>query len=82
MVQDGKVVKSGPAIEPAVTNELQNVVAEQVHTDARIKYPMVRKSYLENPGKSDTTLRGRDEWVRVSWDKAFELVHNEQKRVR
>ena len=82
VVQDGKVVKSGPAIEPAVTNELQNVVAEQVHTDARIKYPMVRKSYLENPGKSDTTLRGRDEWVRVSWDKAFELVHNEQKRVR
>ncbi|WP_200883629.1 trimethylamine-N-oxide reductase TorA [Chelonobacter oris] len=82
IVEDGKIVKSGPAIEPAVANELQHVVAEQVHSNARIKYPMVRKSYLENPGKSDTGLRGRDEWVQVSWDKALELVDGELKRVR
>ena len=41
---------------------------------------MVRKGYLE--GNKDTTLRGHDEWVRVSWDKAFELVSGELKRVR
>lgn len=82
VVEDGKVVKSGPAIESAVANELQNVVAEQVHTKARVKYPMVRKNFLENPGKSDTSLRGRDEWVQVSWDKALELVDHELKRVR
>lgn len=27
-------------------------------------------------------MRGRDEWVRVSWDKAFDLVAGEMKRVR
>ncbi|MBE2898518.1 trimethylamine-N-oxide reductase TorA [Pasteurellaceae bacterium 20609_3] len=82
VVEDEKVVKSGPAIEAPVTNELQEVVPEQVHTKTRVKYPMVRKSYLENPGKSDTSLRGRDEWVRVSWDKALELVHTQLQDVR
>lgn len=82
VVQDGKVVKSGPAIEPAVPNELQTVVADQLYSEARVKYPMVRKGFLANPGKSDTTMRGRDEWVRVSWDEALDLVHNQLKRVR
>ena len=45
VVQDGKVVKSGPAIEPAVPNELQTVVADQLYNEARVKYPMVRKGF-------------------------------------
>ena len=82
VVQDGKVVKSGPAIDPVVPNELQSVVADQLYSETRVKYPMVRKGFLANPGKSDTTMRGRDEWVRVSWDEALDLVHNQLKRVR
>lgn len=80
VIENGKVVKSGPAIEAPIVNELQSVVSEQLYSDTRVKYPMVRKGYLE--GNKDTTLRGHDEWVRVSWDKAFELVANEMKRVR
>lgn len=80
IVENGKIVKSGPAIEPPIENELQSIVADQVYGETRVRYPMVRKGYLE--GNKDTTLRGRDEWVRVSWDKAFDLVHNEIKRVR
>ncbi|WGE57798.1 trimethylamine-N-oxide reductase TorA [Actinobacillus equuli] len=80
VVENGKVVKSGPAMPSSIENELQTVVPDQVHGETRVKYPMVRKGYLE--GNKDTTLRGRDEWVRVSWDKAFELVANEMKRVR
>ena len=80
VVEDGKVVKSGPAIEPAIVNELQTVTQELVHGESRVKYPMVRKGYLE--GNKDTTLRGRDEWVRVSWEKALSLVDAELKRVR
>lgn len=45
VVQDGKVVKSGPAIEPAVPNELQTVVADQLYSEARVKCPMVRKGF-------------------------------------
>ncbi|STO55236.1 molybdopterin guanine dinucleotide-containing S/N-oxide reductase [Canicola haemoglobinophilus] len=80
VVEDGKVVKSGPAIPAPVENELQSVVADQLYSETRVKYPMVRKGYLE--GNKDNSLRGRDEWVRVSWDKAFELVDSEFKRVR
>lgn len=80
VVEDGKVVKSGPAIEPAIANELQTVTQELVHGESRVKYPMVRKGYLE--GNKDTTLRGRDEWVRVSWEKALSLVDTELKRIR
>lgn len=82
VVEDGKLVKSGPAFVPAVTNELQSTAPELVHGKTRVKYPMVRKGFLENPGKSDTTKRGNDEWVRVSWDDALKLVHGELTRVR
>lgn len=82
VVQDGKAVKSGAAIEPAIPNELQTVVADQLYSETRVKYPMVRKGYLENPGNSDTTMRGRDEWVRVSWEQALDLVHNQLHKVR
>ncbi|MDC2824962.1 trimethylamine-N-oxide reductase TorA [Rodentibacter pneumotropicus] len=82
VVQDGKAVKSGAAIEPAIPNELQTVVADQLYSETRVKYPMVRKGYLENPGISDTTMRGRDEWVRVSWEQALDLVHNQLHKVR
>ncbi|KGQ34215.1 trimethylamine N-oxide reductase I catalytic subunit [Gallibacterium genomosp. 2] len=80
VVEEGKVVKSGPAIPAPLTNELQSVVADQLYSETRVKYPMVRKGYLE--GNKDTTLRGRDEWVRVSWEQAFDLVAKEMKRVR
>ncbi|OOF51844.1 trimethylamine N-oxide reductase I catalytic subunit [Rodentibacter genomosp. 1] len=82
VVQDGKAVKSGAAIEPAIPNELQTVVTDQLYSETRVKYPMVRKGYLENPGNSDTTMRGRDEWVRVSWEQALDLVHNQLHKVR
>ncbi|WP_314721143.1 trimethylamine-N-oxide reductase TorA [Haemophilus pittmaniae] len=82
VVQDGKAVKSGPAMQPAIVNELQSVVPDQLYSETRVKYPMVRKGFLANPGNSDTSMRGRDEWVRVSWDEALDLVHNQLQRVR
>ncbi|HDR1020870.1 TPA: trimethylamine-N-oxide reductase TorA [Pasteurella multocida] len=82
VVENGKAVKSGPAIPTVIENELQSVVPDQLYSETRIKYPMVRKGYLANPGKSDTTMRGRDEWVRVTWDQALDLIDKEFKRVR
>ncbi|HDL3291761.1 TPA: molybdopterin-dependent oxidoreductase, partial [Mannheimia haemolytica] len=79
-VENGKVVKSEGSLAKNHQNELQDVVADQLYSPVRVKYPMVRKGYLE--GNKDTTLRGRDKWVRISWDKAFELVSGEIQRVR
>ncbi|WP_083986174.1 molybdopterin guanine dinucleotide-containing S/N-oxide reductase [Helicobacter enhydrae] len=47
----------------------------------RIKAPMVRKSYLEKK-PNNKELRGRDEWVEVSYEQAIKLVSSEVKRIR
>ena len=45
----------------------------------RIKYPMKRAHW--EPGGGDKSLRGRDEWVRLSWDEALDIVASEIKRI-
>jgi len=42
---------------------------------------MVRKGYLASPTKSDGK-RGNDEFIRVSWDEAYKLIHEQQSRIR
>lgn len=46
----------------------------------RVKYPMKRKHW--EPGGGDVTLRGRDEWERIGWDEALDLVASEFKRIK
>ena len=44
----------------------------EVYSPARIKYPMKRKNFtLDDPHGE---LRGIDEWERLSWDEALDLV--------
>jgi len=44
----------------------------QVFGADRIKYPMKRKHW--EPGGGDKSLRGKDEWERISWDEALDYV--------
>ncbi|WP_280770647.1 molybdopterin-dependent oxidoreductase [Salipaludibacillus daqingensis] len=52
----------------------------QVFGVDRLKYPMKRKHW--EPGGGNKELRGRDEWVRLDWDEALDLVADELKRVK
>ncbi len=45
----------------------------------RLKYPLKRKNWEPGGGKKE--LRGRDEWVRISWDEATDIVASELKRI-
>lgn len=45
----------------------------------RIRYPMIRKHWVSGGG--DKSLRGRDQWVRISWDKALDIIASETKRI-
>ena len=45
----------------------------------RLKYPMKRKNWAPGGGKKE--LRGKDEWVRISWDEALDIVASEIKRI-
>lgn len=41
----------------------------------RIKYPMKRKNWQPGGGEAaHGELRGRDEWERISWDEALDLI--------
>jgi anaerobic dimethyl sulfoxide reductase subunit A len=52
----------------------------QVFSADRLKYPMKRKNWA--PGGGNKELRGKDEWVRISWDEALDIVTSEIKRVK
>lgn len=53
---------------------------KQIFGADRLKYPMKRKNW--QPGGGNKELRGRDEWVRISWDEAIDIVASELKRVK
>lgn len=53
---------------------------QQVLGADRLKYPMKRKHW--EPGGGNKELRGRDEWVRISWDEALDIVASEIKRIK
>ena len=53
---------------------------QQVFSADRIKYPMKRKNWA--PGGGNKELRGKDEWVRITWDEALDLVSSELKRIK
>ena len=56
-------------------------VVARTYDQTRIAKPCVRKGYLKDGYKSDKSMRGKDEWVEISWDEAYNLVANELKRV-
>lgn len=79
-VQGGRVVGVRPwEGDPHPIATIEGAV-DLAYSASRIRYPMVRRAYLEKgPGAAPET-RGRDDFVRVSWDKALDLVAAEIKR--
>ncbi|MBR8463276.1 molybdopterin-dependent oxidoreductase [Campylobacter sp. faydin G-24] len=55
-------------------NTMNHSLPDVVQNENRVLYPMVRKSYLKAKGASKPELRGKDEFVRVSWDVALDLA--------
>ncbi|KAF1369620.1 anaerobic selenocysteine-containing dehydrogenase [Yokenella regensburgei] len=79
---DGNTVFSSRGALPGTfNNSLQSAVRDQVHSKTRIRYPMVRKGFLASPD-SPQGVRGQDEFVRVSWDEALDLIHAQHVRIR
>ena len=86
-VQDGVVVRvktddthpdsqGHPQIRACARGRAQQ---HQIFGADRLKYPMKRKNW--EPGGGNKELRGQDEWVRISWDEALDIVASEIKRI-
>jgi len=76
VVKDGRLLGVQPLsdIDAMPTKMLMEGLLSRVYHKTRVKYPMVRKSYLENrSGDTKPHLRGKDPFVRVSWDVALAL---------
>lgn len=81
-VEDGRAVEFIPwEGDPAPSPQLPGVL-DSIYSPSRIRYPMVRRSWLEKGPGSDNHLRGSGDFVRVSWDQALDLVAKELVRVR
>lgn len=81
-VKDGIFVKTIPFAGDPYPSKMIEALPDRVNSDTRIRYPMVRAGFLEKGHASDTTKRGAEPFVRVSWDKALDLVASELKRVK
>ena len=47
----------------------------------RLKYPMKRKNWQPGGDSINGHLRGEDEWERISWDEALDMVASEMRRI-
>lgn len=81
-IKGGKIQQLVPVAEDKAPSLQIQGLAQQPYNPARIRYPMVRKSFLKKGYKAGGKGRGSEPFVRVSWDQALELVANELKRVR
>lgn len=82
VVENGvlKAVETVAPLDARPTAMLTQGVVERTYHRSRVKYPMVRKSWLENwdkPGQRKPTLRNKEPFVRVDWDTAIRLVTKE-----
>ncbi len=78
---DGEnVLSSRGALATPFANSLQTAVRDQVHSKTRVRYPMVRKGFLASPDKPQG-VRGQDEFVRVSWEQALDLIDAQHRRI-
>jgi len=70
----GEITKVGSyPVDKDPTPIGQSLIDSQ-HKGVRIPQPMVRKSYLEQGPDGDRSLRGKEAFVPVSWETAFELA--------
>ena len=81
-VADGRIVSIKPwEKNPRPSAQLPGVL-DSVYSPTRIKYPMVRRAWLEHGPGADTAGRGEADFVRVGWSQALDLVAGELERVR
>ena len=79
-VKGGKIVALKPFEHDYAPSPNLQGLAELPYCAARIRYPMVREGYLKS-GSASRKMRGKDRYVRVSWEQALTLAAKEIQRV-
>jgi trimethylamine-N-oxide reductase (cytochrome c) len=77
VVRNGRLIGVQPLedVDAMPTEMLTEGVLSRTYHRTRVMYPMVRKSYLENfGGFTHPERRGKEPFVRVTWDEALGLT--------
>ncbi len=80
-IEGGRFVETTPFAHDPFPSPALQAFPSRVYSAARVRYPMVRASYLSDGIKSAAN-RGKDPFVRVSWNDALDLVAKELKRIQ
>jgi len=80
-VENDQVVGVRPFERDNHPSPMIEATPDLVHSELRITAPMVRQGYLEKGHLSDTSRRGAEPFVEVSWDQALDVIHAELQRV-
>lgn len=86
LIKDGKIVRTKTddthedSLEyPQFRSCLRGrMAAEWEFGDDRLKYPLKRKHW--SPEEPNGELRGSDEWERISWDEALDIIAEQLKK--
>ncbi|MGB8717252.1 MAG: molybdopterin-dependent oxidoreductase, partial [Rhodanobacteraceae bacterium] len=81
-VQGGRLVRAVPFKDDVQPSAMTQGTPDLLYSPSRIRYPMVRKGFYQNREKSDTSGRGAEPFVRVSWDEATGMVAEQLQRVK
>lgn len=81
-VRGGQFTGVTPFEDDVHPSPMINALPSRTYAKTRVEYPMVREGFLKDGYKSDSSKRGSEKFVRVSWEKAIELVSDEIIRVQ
>lgn len=73
-IRSGEVTSTKPSKHDYFSSPMVRGVSDLMQNQTRVEYPMVRKSFLKANGPRNSDLRGKEEFVRVSWKTALDLV--------
>ncbi len=80
-VVDGRFVAAKPFEQDKYPHDRRPARSRPIINAARIRYPMVRVDFTQR-SSCDTSQRGDNRFVRVSWDEALDLFYQELERVQ
>ncbi|WP_419777121.1 molybdopterin-dependent oxidoreductase [Malaciobacter marinus] len=81
-IRNGVITDSKPLDVDAQPSIMEKALKSRTYNQTRVEYPYIREGFLKNRHKSDTTKRGKERFVRVSWEEANQIVYEELSRVQ
>ena len=81
-VQNGRLKRLNDYANDPAPSIIGAGLVDAIDDEARIRRPMVRKSFLEKGSNSNKSERGSESFVPVSWETALDLAAGEIDRVR